>query len=283
MHKELLKNIKIQDGKIIDKFPLKSLLKSSLFYPACGRDGDPVWHTHKEIQSFFYADYGVTQEQINESMYGCGQYGKNISFRASDPVGFKGYQVVGERQLTSKDLDPTNTILLTTRKGQTQNMRYKNEIIKGWIKPPFAKWFILEREDGFDDFHGPERFSFVFICADGVTTYKTLYNFNNMAPKYLTIYQSGDGFGFNWDRFQSEDGQLYKTVFENSEIPEVLLTQFDIWTNVFHPSEKTLFKELEEYMTNVKLEMNEPTSFDIFLSKLDKEIAKNTNSNFRHT
>jgi len=279
MHKELLKNIKIKEGKITDKFPLKSLLKNSLFYPACGRDGDPVWRVHKEIQSFFYADYGVAQNQIEESLYGAGHYGENITFRESDPIGFRGYKVVGEKKLTSKDLDPTEAVSLTTKQGQMQfvaDASYVHSTLNDWIKRPFAKWYILERQSEFDDTHGPELFSFVFICADGVTTYKTLYNFNQIAPKYLTIYNSGDGFGFNWDSFQSEDGELCKTVFSNTKTPEALLSKFDIWTNVFAPSEKTLFDELEECMSNIESEdMWETYTLDVYLDKLRKEIAKN--------
>jgi len=276
MHQELLQKINIKDGEITDKFPLKELLENSLYYPACGRDGDPVWYTHKEIQSFIYADYGVTQKQIEESLYGTGHYGENITFRGSDPVGFKGYKVIGEKKLTPKELDPTGAISLTTKKGQMQfvtDTSYVRSTLKDWIKKPFAKWYILERQSEFDDTHGPELFSFVFICADGVTTYKTLYNFNQIAPKYLTIFNPGDGFGFNWDNFQSEDGQLCKTVFSNSVVPEALLSKFDVWTTVFGASEKTLFDELEECMLNVKSEMSEPVPFDVFLDKLDKEIA----------
>ncbi len=280
MHKELLQRIDIKNGEIIDKFPLKELLENSLYYPACGRDGDPVWYSHNEIQSFFYADYGVTQKQIEESLYGTGCYGENITFRSSDPVGFKGYKVLGEKKLTSKELDPTGKIKLTTKRGQMQfvtDANYVRDTLKDWVKKPFAKWYILERQSEFNDAHGPKRFSFVFICADGVTTYKTLYNFNQIAPKYLAIIQSGDGFGFNWDSFQSEDGQLCKTVFNNIETPEILLSKFDIWTNVFAPSEKTLFDELEECMTNVMSKMSEPVSFDVFLNKLEEEIAKSNN------
>ena len=279
MHRELLKKINIKDGKITDKFLLKELLENSLYYPACGRDGDPVWYAHKEIQSFFYTDYGVTQKQIEESLYGTGRYGENITFRDSDPVGFKGYKVIGEKKLTSKELDPTGVVSLTTEYGQTQfvtDISYVHSKLKDWIKKPFAKWYILERQPEFDDTHGPELFSFVFICADGVTTYKTLYNLNQIAPKYLTIYNSGDGFGFNWDSFQSEDGQLCKTVFSNTKIPEALLSKFDIWTNVFAPSEKTLFDELEGCMSNIESEdIWETYPLDVYLGKLRKEIAKN--------
>jgi hypothetical protein len=279
VHKELLQKINIKNGGITDKFPLKELLENSLYYPACGRDGDPVWHVHKEIQSFFYADYGVAQNQIEESLYGAGHYGENITFRESDPIGFRGYKVVGEKKLTSKDLDPTEAVSLTTKQGQMQfvaDASYVHSTLNDWIKRPFAKWYILERQSEFDDTHGPELFSFVFICADGVTTYKTLYNFNQIAPKYLTIYNSGDGFGFNWDSFQSEDGELCKTVFSNTKTPEALLSKFDIWTNVFAPSEKTLFDELEECMSNIESEdMWETYTLDVYLDKLRKEIAKN--------
>ena len=67
MHRELLQKINIKNGEIIDKFPLKELLENSLYYPACGRDGYPVWYAHREIQSFFYVDYGATQKQIEAS------------------------------------------------------------------------------------------------------------------------------------------------------------------------------------------------------------------------
>ena len=279
MHKELLQRININNGEIIDKFPLKKLLENSLYYPACGRDGDPIWYTHRKIQSFFYADYGVTQKQIEESLYGAGRYGENITFRGSDPVSFKGYKVIGEKKLTSKELDPTGAVSLTTKEGQMQFVNgtsYVRSTLKDWIKKPFAKWYILKRQSGFDDTHGPELFSLVFICADGVTTYKTLYNFNQIAPRYLSIFQPGDGFGFNWDSFQSEDGQLCKTVFSNTEIPEVLLSKFDIWTNVFTSSKKTLFDELEECMFNIESEMSGSVPFDVFLNRLDEEIAIST-------
>jgi len=277
MHRELLQKINIKNGKIVDKFPLKKLLENSLYYPACGRDGDPVWYAHREIQSFFYADYGVTQRQIETSLHKTGHYGENITFRDSDPIGFKGYRVIGKKKLTSKELDPTGAVSLTTKEGQMQfvtSMRRKHNLLEDWVKKPFAKWYILKRQSEFDDAHGPELFSFVFICADGVTTYKTLYNFNQIAPKYLAIIQPGDGFGFNWDSFQSEDGQLCKTVFSNSEIPEALLTKIDIWTDVFTPSERTLFEDLEECMSNVESEMCETYTLEEFLDKLDKEIAK---------
>lgn len=281
MHKELLQKINIKNGKITDKFPLKELLENSLYYPACGRDGDPIWYAHREIQSFFYADYGVTQNQVEESLYGAGNYGENITFRGSDPIGFKGYKIIGEKKLTSKELDPSGAVSLTTKEGQMQFVTNKNYVcgtLKDWIKKPFAKWYILERQPEFDDTHGPELFSFIFICADGVTTYKTLYNFNQIAPKYLAIIQPGDGFGFNWDSFQSEDGQLCKTVFSNTKIPEALLSKFDIWTNVFAPSEKTLFGELEECMTNIESEeMWETYPLDVYLDKLREEIANSSN------
>jgi hypothetical protein len=239
-----------------------------------------VWYAHREIQSFFYVDYGATQKQIEASLYGTGDYGENITFRDSDPIGFKGYKVIGDKKLTSRELDPTGVVSLTTKKGQMQfvtDTDYVCGTLKYWIKKPFAKWYILERQPEFDDTHGPELFSFVFVCADGVSAYRTLYNFNQIAPKYLAIFNPGDGFGFNWDSFQSEDGQLCKTVFSNTEIPESLLGEFDIWTNVFHPSEKTLFEELDECMSNIESVMSQSISFDVYLNKLYEEIEKNTN------
>ena len=46
---------------------------------------------------------------------------------------------------------------------------------------------------------------------------------------------------------------------------------------MFSPSEKTLFDELEKCISNVESEMSKPVSFDVFLEKLEKEIAKSNN------
>jgi len=67
-------------------------------------------------------------------------------------------------------------------------------------------------------------------------------------------------------------------VFSNTKIPEALLSKFDIWTNVFAPSEKTLFGELEECMSNIESEeMWETYPLDVYLDKLREEIANSSN------
>lgn len=58
---------------------------------------------------------------------------------------------------------------------------------------PFCHWFIMEREKDFDETHGPERFSLLYICGEGVATYLQLYNANNIVPIAIAVIQPGTG------------------------------------------------------------------------------------------
>ena len=40
----------------------------------------------------------------------------------------------------------------------------------------FCHWFIFERDCSFAESHGPERFSLMYICAEGVSAYELLYS-----------------------------------------------------------------------------------------------------------
>ncbi len=82
----------------------------------------------------------------------------------------------------------------------------------GFVKPPFANWYIFDRESKLGEAHGPQRFSLVYICADGVETYQALYWQNRIAPKVLTIIQPGTGFGGNYTDFRDPDGFFAWTV-----------------------------------------------------------------------
>jgi hypothetical protein len=58
----------IKDYKDLDHILLESILENSLFYPASGRDGDPIKYLSGYIHSFIYADNGVTEKQLINSL-----------------------------------------------------------------------------------------------------------------------------------------------------------------------------------------------------------------------
>ena len=51
----------IQNGP----FPLREILRSSLYYPASRFDGDPVKYLAGDIHSFVYVDYGEGKKHSN--------------------------------------------------------------------------------------------------------------------------------------------------------------------------------------------------------------------------
>ena len=73
----------------------------------------------------------------------------------------------------------------------------------------FCHWFIFERNHSFAESHGPERFSLMYICAEGVSAYELIYNSRGIAPKCVAIIQPGEGFGGNWTDFHKVDAPLY--------------------------------------------------------------------------
>lgn len=82
-------------------------------------------------------------------------------------------------------------------------------------KKPFAIWGIYQRKEGFCDAHGPERFSFLYICDEGAVTFHRLYYGNKCAPDVVAIIRS-DGCGAsNWTEFRNPSKIFGRLVFNN--------------------------------------------------------------------
>jgi hypothetical protein len=75
----------------------------------------------------------------------------------------------------------------------------------------------MEREKDFDETHGPERFSLLYICGEGVATYLQLYNANNIVPIAIAVIQPGTGWGFNWTDFRDEEKPLGQVMHKNEK------------------------------------------------------------------
>ncbi|MBI1338459.1 MAG: hypothetical protein GC164_16070 [Phycisphaera sp.] len=178
--------------------PVKSLLAGSVYYPAAGRDGDPVRFLGQRFQSFVYVDYGIRRDDVLQSL--------------NDPhQGFRGYQVTCVRDLKPEDLVPHGWQPSIT----PDEVQRAKAPPTWWIKQPFAIWALLDRRDEFGDEHGPGRFSLLYIGGDGVATYQALYHGNKVAPAVVCIIQPGTGFGGNWTNFCDPEGILARSVMKN--------------------------------------------------------------------
>lgn len=190
-------------------FPIINVLQHSLYYPAAGIDGRPVQFLAGFIHSFIYVDYGKQDADVNE---------------ATQLAGFLGYRVAGRKRLQKDDLAPAGWTPTVPQQFREEVYNFAQGHIQEWLKRPFADWYIFDRESGMDENHGPQRFSLIYICGDGIATYQALYWQNRTAPVVLTIIQPGFGFGGNYTEFCDPDRFLAWTVLHGNgaQIPEYL-------------------------------------------------------------
>jgi hypothetical protein len=160
-----------------DDFPLHLALTNSLYYPACGLDGDPIRYLGGYIHSFVYTDYAVPQELISASLV--------------DPK----HRLKGYRLLFSKSV---SEMVFPKHWGSVTDMPkgVRWAAIRALKQPlGYALWAVLERLDEFRIDHGPRRLSLLFIGGEAVEVFKVLYMDNGVMPDVIAIIHCGVGRG----------------------------------------------------------------------------------------
>ncbi|MDD2740544.1 MAG: hypothetical protein PHR94_16575 [Methylomonas lenta] len=187
-----------------DSFPLTDILQDSLYYPGAGHDGKPVKWLSGNVYSFVYSDYGISKSSLLSDLI--------------DPSdGFRGYGVLAFRDVTMHELIPNgwSAMMPDDRDGNPKSFQES-------IKQPYAIWAVLERLPEFNDEHGPQRFSLLYICCDGAAGYQALYNSNQIKPKIL--FMVNHGFGCNWTNFETPEKILARSARANSQgLPDFLI------------------------------------------------------------
>jgi len=90
---------------------------------------------------------------------------------------------------------------------------------------PFCEWAIFEREHSAPSSFGPERFSLLYLNADGAAAYEALYVGNNLHAGACAVIQPGHGFGRNWTDFTDPQAILARTVLNNpAGLPDVFVS-----------------------------------------------------------
>jgi len=188
-------------------FPLKRILKNSLYYPSSEFDGDPVKFLAGNIHSFVYADYGHSEEELLQAL--------------ANP-GFLGYEPIATRSVTAHELNWSELPSYVIGTSNEDGLELYKKFV--WIKRPFCSWTILQRCENRPPSHGPSRFSLLYLCADGAAAYQALYVANAVAPKAIAVIQPGHSFGGNWTNFEDPGQILARTVAANpAGKPELLL------------------------------------------------------------
>ena len=167
------------------EFPLRKLLKDSLYYPCSGLDGDPVKHLAGNIVSFVYVDHSFSCKEVLKEL---------------KKPGFRSYMRLASRCVTERELAPQERPLALP----IDNFR-------------FCIWSVFQRQEGDAADHRPSRFSLLYICADSVATFRAIYHTNAVAPRALALIQPGGA-------FTDPQGIFARSVHDNpADLPEVLL------------------------------------------------------------
>lgn len=200
---EWLRNLtmaSIRDGQV----PLKQILKDSLYYPSSGFDGDPVKYLAGNLHSFVYVDYG---------------HGKAAFERALEHRGFNGYELIGKRSVTMQELVPNGW----HPKPPAPMYGHPPQSWRG-VGAPYCIWTVFQRRAEISADHGPDRFSLLYLFADGVAAFQALYLANAAVPKAIAVIQPGHSFGGNWTDFTDPNQMLARSVLGNPKgAPELLL------------------------------------------------------------
>lgn len=188
-----------------DPLPIADILRGSVFYPASEIDGGPVKYLAGFSHSFVYADCNVSLDALTRQL-----------------DTFKGYRLYCSRQVMKEELcfRPFQPILPEPRDGNPRRQR----IPPGFL--PHAVWAIYDRLPEFDEAHGPERFSLLFVGGEGVATFQALYFSNQCAPSVITLIKC-DSFTGNWTQFFDPKKIFARSVMQNPHgIPEYIFCAY---------------------------------------------------------
>ena len=200
MTQELLDTL-TEENITIDNFSIAEITKDSLYYPACYFDGSPVVVCNRDrqdlgINSFIYCDcYPMSEEKVRFEI-----------------DRFRGYRAVGMCLIPIENIIPPHW----------EKFHMKN-MWNGYNKPLncFAIWAVLERLPEYDSKHGPKRFSFTYIIAEGVATYFGVYERFGTAPKVLSIVNPG----MEPSSLGMTCGPFYAALSYNRVMPEYMFVE----------------------------------------------------------
>lgn len=173
------------------------------YYPGCGNDGHlmKVCNRAHCVHSYIYVDYGIDREGMLSQVTG--------------GDGIRGYKPIGIIDWKESDLLPNGQFPL--------NVEFTPRCAPDTFghEKPYCCTVILQREEGFGEDWGAERFAVTFLCADGIATYYQLFCRQYKKAPWIFLLQD-HGFGCNYDSF-GKGGMLDRIMLANGIRPEFVL------------------------------------------------------------
>ena len=212
-------------GKTPGRFPLRSLLRDSLYYPASGVNGTPIKFLVGNIYSFIYTDILTTKEEYLRDL------------RVNLP---RGYELVYEREIGLAEVAQSQFVPLPFE--VTIEERANLEKLQKGVEP-FGHWSIWRSLDG------ELAFSLFFLRGEINAAFQGLYVQNSEKPKYLAIIQPGHADGvLAWEDIRRNDSCFHELVMDNpAGAPEYLISG-NACQSITTPQE-AYYREYEEQYT----------------------------------
>ncbi len=170
-----------------DRFPREEFLRSRvMYYPGPSLDGHGVrvFASSHSVHCFVHADYGLRRRDVERELKPLGR-------------GFKGYHPIARIVLTEQDLTPAGW----TTHVEPHEIKNDPLLFNRVAYSPFAIFHVEERDFHLDDSHGPERFAFLHIGADGFAVYDALFCQDDDVEQPFAVLLQDHGFGGNYDKF----------------------------------------------------------------------------------
>ena len=220
------------DQELPSQLPLRELLVDSLYYPASEFDGWPVQHLGGFVHSFVYVDFGPARSDLDEAIR----------------RGFAGYRLLGERNVVETELAPSGWQPEFFPELTDEEAAQMHVATRDARADPFCKWFVFEREQNKGADHGPERFSLLYLRADGAAAYEPLYIRLGVRPAAIALVRSDTGFSGNYTSFIDPQRHLHRIVMRNGKIagPEFMLVGWPGYRDEHWPEFNNKVAELQE-------------------------------------
>lgn len=185
----------------------------AFFYPASGFDWYPIIRFSDRCSLFIYCDWATSLQDFEAAVNNI-----HTSTPAGDALRCHAIQLIPSELGCSSTCAPTNFLTQTEMEAYQPN-DHDADPPQGWGR----KVDLSITVDG-----QVRHVILVFLYAEGVATYLTLFKEQKQTPRFLCIKRCGDGFGGNWTNFNNWTGPLGRAVLanwrENRKAHEFLIT-----------------------------------------------------------
>ncbi len=194
-------------------FSKEELIEGSVYYPGSGIDRSIIHAYSGFAHSFIYSDYGVEKSFVLENFKKLEGYSVLLlkELNGHDDLIGTFQDLTLNREDFYPGVDQSRSISV-----RLQHLEAKLRHLHDPSDQDFCIWIVYQRRLTANVGHGPERISLLYVRGEGVATYKTIYNKNNLKPIAIVINKADIGFGRNWTLFEQNNGVFERTVLANT-------------------------------------------------------------------